>query len=149
MMRDIEAGNNRSMSKGRILSTFGISIVIGIVVIILLVIVFRWPTHIDTKMTKAAFQIKYYQEALEKYKEDYGRYPRTEEGLILLTEQRDSDGNTYLVRLLNDPWGNPYNYILPGNHNTGHYDLWTYGADNAPGGEYFNKDITNWDIEID
>jgi general secretion pathway protein G len=41
-----------------------------------------------------------------------------------------------------DPWGNPYQYKSPGQH--GDYDLWSYGADNSPGGEGENTDSTSW-----
>jgi general secretion pathway protein G len=41
-----------------------------------------------------------------------------------------------------DPWGNPYHYKSPGDH--GEYDLWSYGADNAPGGEGEAADVTSW-----
>ncbi len=32
----------------------------------------------------------------------------------------------------------------PGDH--GDYDLWSYGADNAPGGEGENADVTSWEV---
>jgi type II secretion system protein G len=41
-----------------------------------------------------------------------------------------------------DPWGNPYEYKSPGEH--GDYDIISYGADGAPGGEGEDKDIVNW-----
>jgi hypothetical protein len=41
-----------------------------------------------------------------------------------------------------DPWGNDYIYAYPGNH--GKYDLLSYGADDKPGGEDENADITSW-----
>ena len=45
-----------------------------------------------------------------------------------------------------DPWGNPYKYrCCPGQH--GDYDLWSEGADGAPGGEGENTDIVSWDVE--
>jgi general secretion pathway protein G len=41
-----------------------------------------------------------------------------------------------------DPWGRPYIYRFPGQH--GDYDLYTFGADNAPGGTGENQDVANW-----
>ena len=41
-----------------------------------------------------------------------------------------------------DPWGHPYRYRIPGEH--GEYDLYSLGADDAPGGTGENQDITNW-----
>ena len=43
-----------------------------------------------------------------------------------------------------DPWGNPYRYrCCPGQF--GEYDLWSEGADGAPGGEGENADVTSWE----
>ena len=41
-----------------------------------------------------------------------------------------------------DPWGHPYHYRIPGEH--GAYDLYSLGADDAPGGTGDNQDVTNW-----
>ena len=43
-----------------------------------------------------------------------------------------------------DPWGEPYHYDCPGNHNKKGVDIYSYGPDKAPGGEGDNADITNW-----
>jgi general secretion pathway protein G len=42
-----------------------------------------------------------------------------------------------------DPWNNEYQYKRPGS-NGQPYDLLSYGADNAAGGEGDNTDITLW-----
>jgi len=44
--------------------------------------------------------------------------------------------------LPDDPWGNPYVYEYPGKR--GELDIFTYGADGAPGGSGENEDIGNW-----
>ncbi|HME60815.1 MAG TPA: type II secretion system protein GspG, partial [Candidatus Binatia bacterium] len=50
----------------------------------------------------------------------------------------------YLKKELpSDPWGKPYIYKSPGEH--GPYDIVSYGADGAPGGEANNRDITSWE----
>ena len=41
-----------------------------------------------------------------------------------------------------DPWNNPYVYRSPGEH--GPYDLYSLGADKAPGGTGENADVTSW-----
>ena len=41
-----------------------------------------------------------------------------------------------------DPWENPYNYRLPGEH--GEYDLFSFGADGSDGGEGPDEDLVNW-----
>ena len=43
-----------------------------------------------------------------------------------------------------DPWGRSYQYkCCPGDH--GDYDIWSVGADGAPGGEGENGDIASWE----
>ena len=46
-----------------------------------------------------------------------------------------------------DPWSGRYQYESPGTHNTYSFDLWTLGADGAPGGDGTNSDIGNWSDE--
>ncbi len=49
---------------------------------------------------------------------------------------------------MNDPWGNNYHYLFPGKYNKDKYDLWSRGADNAQGGEGYNRDICQIGVEI-
>ncbi len=51
----------------------------------------------------------------------------------------------YIERLPNDPWGNPYQYLSPGEKME--FDLWSWGADGVEGGEEGNADIGNWNID--
>ncbi|MGD0090769.1 MAG: type II secretion system major pseudopilin GspG [Planctomycetota bacterium] len=83
--------------------------------------------------------------ALDTFEVDTGRYPTSDEGLRALMER---PGNVkewngpYLKRLvLNDPWGNPYIYRNPGQHNSNSYDLYSFGPDGQEGG---GDDIDNW-----
>ena len=48
-------------------------------------------------------------------------------------------------RVPRDPWDNEYIYLSPGLK--GDFDIISYGADGAPGGEGEDKDINNWDTE--
>ena len=69
-----------------------------------------------------------------------------DEGLATLIEhnQRHPDG---LLRGgdLNDPWGQPYEYVYPGLHGT--YDLICYGADRAEGGSGADADLVSWEMK--
>jgi general secretion pathway protein G len=76
-----------------------------------------------------------------------GRFPSTEEGLIALVSNPgnlESWQGPYLKKseVPNDPWKRPYIYRCPGQY--GDYDLFSYGADGAEGGEEENADITSW-----
>ena len=50
----------------------------------------------------------------------------------------------YLERLPKDPWGGDYQYLNPGVH--GEIDVFSLGADKAPGGEGNNADIGSWNL---
>jgi general secretion pathway protein G len=42
-----------------------------------------------------------------------------------------------------DPWGNPYQFLSPGVK--GEVDVFSYGADGAPGGTGDDADIGSWE----
>ncbi|MEC5396394.1 type II secretion system major pseudopilin GspG [Uliginosibacterium sp. H1] len=88
-------------------------------------------------------------EALRLYKVDNRQYPTTQQGLNALITKPTTPPlpptypNTgYLMKLPNDPWGNPYMYLSPGKF--GEYDVWSYGSDGEPGGEGNDSDIGSW-----
>lgn len=98
------------------------------------------------KSQTAAVQIKDLENAVELFRLDVGRYPSVAEGLqALVTAPPGATGwnGPYLRRgVPNDPWGQPYHYRFPGQH--GDVDIFTYGADNQPGGTGENADVGNW-----
>ncbi|EJC62220.1 type II secretion system major pseudopilin GspG [Alcaligenes ammonioxydans] len=87
-------------------------------------------------------------QALKLYRLDNGRYPSTAQGLAAL-HQRPSqppeprNWRSYMDRLPNDPWGNPYQYLQPGVN--GEIDVFSLGADGQAGGSGSDADIGNWD----
>ncbi len=98
------------------------------------------------KSKTAAVQIKDLEQAADLFRIDVGRFPSNEEGLqALVTNPGNLRGwnGPYLRRgLPADPWGNPYRYQSPGRF--GDIDIYSYGADNAPGGSGENADVGNW-----
>lgn len=98
------------------------------------------------KTKTAAVQVKDLESAVEMYKLDVGRFPSEQEGLQALVNNPGSVAGwngPYLRRgLPQDPWGNAYRYRNPGQK--GDFDIFTYGADNAPGGSGENADVGNW-----
>jgi len=104
----------------------------------------------EAKKTQTRVQIRSIQQALELFKLDNGFFPSTEQGLEALIRMPDAGRvpknyrkGGYLDRLPKDPWGNAYVYVCPGAH--GDYDISSYGADAAPGGEAEDADINSWD----
>ncbi len=102
--------------------------------------------HIGKSNTKAAkAQIELFATALDSFRLEVGRYPLTDEGLASLRVDPDVEkwnGPYIRKEVPNDPWGNPYIYISPGEH--GDYDLISYGKDDSPGGEGEEQDVTSW-----
>jgi general secretion pathway protein G len=69
-------------------------------------------------------QIEDFSAALEKFRDDCGRYPSTAEGLAALTGNSDSLSKwkgPYMEEIPADPWGNEYEYTSPGQH--GAFDI--------------------------
>jgi len=106
----------------------------------------------EARRTKAAVQIRSFEEAIGLFKLDNGFYPSTEQGLKALVEKpttgripsRYREGG-YVKKVPVDPWGQPYLYLSPGTHDD--YDLFSYGPDGESGGEDENADIGNWNID--
>ncbi|MBC6412842.1 MAG: type II secretion system major pseudopilin GspG, partial [Hyphomonadaceae bacterium] len=104
----------------------------------------------DAQAKKARADISTIDMALELYRLDMYDYPDESYGLRALTEvpagapneQNYSKDGYIKGGLPNDPWGRPYVYRYPGEY--GVYDIMSYGADGAPGGEGRDADITNW-----
>jgi general secretion pathway protein G len=99
------------------------------------------------KTDVAKIQIHDIGMALDLYRLDLGRYPTQNEGLQALVEKPagfDRWQGPYLKQktLPADPWGHAYHYRIPGEH--GEYDLYSLGADDAPGGTGENQDVANW-----
>jgi general secretion pathway protein G len=99
------------------------------------------------KRQAAYAQIELFGTALDSYRLDVGQYPTTSEGLdALITSPSGIEEweGPYLKKseIPLDPWNNPYHYESPGTN--GEYDLYSYGKDNAAGGEGENKDIVSW-----
>ncbi|MCG8589936.1 MAG: type II secretion system major pseudopilin GspG [Proteobacteria bacterium] len=104
--------------------------------------------------TKA--QMKTVETALENFRLDNSRYPTSDQGLEALIRKPSSgpeprnyppDGYLQKASALKDAWGETFQYRYPGTHNTRSYDLWSLGADAAPGGEGTDGDVGNWDDE--
>ena len=104
------------------------------------------------RILKAKSDIRSMENALDMYRLDNHRYPTTDQGLEALVERPDTGPEPqdykqggYMDRIPEDPWGNDYRYLQPGEH--GEVDIWTLGADGESGGEDVNADIGNWNLE--
>jgi general secretion pathway protein G len=105
------------------------------------------------RMSTTRGQIDSLEQALGLYRLDNGRFPTTDQGLQALVAvptagapARNFNPSGYLdkKRVPGDAWGMPFQYQQPGSFNPEAFDLWSLGADSAPGGEGTNADIGNW-----
>ncbi len=105
----------------------------------------------EARVVKAKQDIQSLETALTLFRLDNSKYPTTEQGMSALVSQptdptiKHWKPGGYLQRVSKDPWGFDYQYVNPGTHGK-EYDLYTLGADNAPGGDGINADIGNWNI---
>jgi len=95
------------------------------------------------KSKSAAIQIRDFEQALELYKLDVGRFPRTEEGLDALVRAPSGSrgwNGPYLKKgeVPNDPWGKAYGYQLDGSY----FTITSFGADGRSGGSGEDADVT-------
>ena len=95
----------------------------------------------EARITKVKNDIMALEGALDLYKLDNGRYPSNSEVLKVLISEEE---NTYLKRLPLDPWGHAYQFDNPGKFNK--IDIYSFGADQKPGGSGIDKDIGNWNL---
>jgi len=99
----------------------------------------------EARRTKTALQIRSLESALKLYKLDNGVYPTTEQGLEALPKKWREGGYLESSKVPKDPWGNPFVYLLPGEH--GEFDLSSYARDGQKSGEGDDEDINNWELE--
>jgi general secretion pathway protein G len=102
----------------------------------------------EAQLKKAAVDIQSLESALEMYKLKNNVFPTSEQGLDALVNAptidpipRNYQEGGFIRRLPDDPWGNPYQLISPGELGT--IDIFTNGPDGEPGTD---DDIGNWNI---
>lgn len=99
------------------------------------------------KVQTAQTQAKMLKGALETMRLDIGRFPTPAEGLAMLNERPNDERiaarwkGPYLEEVLPlDPWGNSYQYSVPG-ANGQPVAIYSFGADGKRGGEGNDVDV--------
>lgn len=145
----LTTNNNRGFT---MIELMVVIVILGILAGLIVPRIMDRPTQ--AKQLKAKMTIESLSAALKLYKLDNGSYPTTEQGLQALVQAPETGGQMknwrkggYLEKgkVPKDPWDNEFIYISPGAH--GDFDLISYGADGASGGEDKNWDINSWEIE--
>jgi general secretion pathway protein G len=105
-------------------------------------------TTYDAKVSTTKSNVAELEAALERFNIHMDRHPTTEEGLKVLVEAPAGEESKwrgpYIKMLRPDPWGNAYQYRIPGTHHPSGFDLWSRGVDGADGGQGEAADIGNW-----
>jgi general secretion pathway protein G len=106
----------------------------------------------EARIVAAKQDIRALESGLNMYRLDNYTYPTTDQGIEALVtrptsppDARNWQEGGYFDRLPKDPWGNPYQYLSPGQH--GQFDLYSLGADGQLGGAGVNADINNWKLQ--
>src|SRR5215218_1003827 len=81
----------------------------------------RYFAQIGKSEVKAArAQLDALGKALDQFRLDTGHYPTTEQGLVTLVERPANEpkwAGPYLTKNVPlDPWGQPYVFVMPGEH---------------------------------
>ena len=130
-----------------------IMVVVAILAILAAVVVPRIMDEPDkARVVKAKQDIRALESALNLYKLDNFNYPTTDQGLSALVDRPTGSpeppnykSGGYLNKVPKDPWGNEYQYLSPGEN--GEIDIYSLGADRSLGGDGFNADIGNWNLD--
>jgi len=132
-----------------LLEVMVVMVIIGILAALIVPKIISRPD--EARIIAAKQDIATLMQALKLYRLDNGRYPTTEQGLQALVVKPTTSPvppnwkpGGYLDRLPMDPWGHAYQYLNPGLH--GEIDVFSYGADGAPGGQGIDADIGSWSL---
>lgn len=126
-------------------------ICIAVILILTVVVGVSSIKMIDrSKKAKCYKEMEAFREALEEYYAECGTFPSQEQGLFALWEKPvlypvpAAWNGPYLdTEVPKDPWGNEYNYKVPGTNNLP-YEIFSYGSDGERGGEGTKEDIYSW-----
>ncbi len=105
-------------------------------------------TQSEAQLKKAAVDVQSLESALTRYKLSNNNFPTSEQGLDALVNEptvdplpRNYPQGGYITRLPQDPWGNEYQLVSPGE--LGIIDVFSNGPDGEPGTD---DDIGNWNV---
>jgi general secretion pathway protein G len=106
------------------------------------------------RVARAQSDLAAFKTALQMYQADNLAPPSQRQGLQALVERPSlppapanwrAGGYHDRRSVPNDPWNNPYAYFQPGRQGEA-FEVVSYGADGAPGGEGDDGDLTSADL---
>ena len=146
--QDAAARRRKAQAGFTLIELMVVIVIIGLLATVVVINVL--PSQDRAMVEKARADIGRLEQAIELYRMDILAYPSIDQGLEALADAPDGlsrperyrEGG-YIKRLPDDPWGNPYQYVYPGENSA--FDVYSMGADNQLGGEGLNADIGNWE----
>lgn len=138
--------NNKQFRGFTLIEVMVVLVILGILATLVVPRIMSRPD--EARIIAAKQDINSIGQALKLYRLDNQSYPTTDQGLqALVTKPTGTSAPSnwktggYLDRLPKDPWGNDYKYLNPGVKNTNDVDVFSLGADGAPGGEGNDADV--------
>lgn len=131
-----------------------IEVIVVLAIILILsgtvgILAFRYIGQANVANAKS--QLQTYSLALNAYAMDNSAYPSQSQGLDALWTKPSGDPvpanwrGPYLEKKpVNDPWGTPYQYQVPGPSGLP-FGVVSLGADRQAGGEGDNADLNSWE----
>lgn len=125
---------------------------IAIILILTSTVGFMAFRYVDkARQVSARSQIETLSLALNAYALDCDQYPSKDQGLDGLWVKPLVDplpagwNGPYVNRKITvDPWGHPYEYVVPGPHGLP-FSIRSFGADGKEGGDGSDRDIASWE----
>jgi general secretion pathway protein G len=99
------------------------------------------------KQGVARLEVSKICQAIETFYTHYDRFPTNDEGIEILAQPSQKFADGLLTKTPKDPWGNPYEYVVPGANKP--YEVVCYGADGREGGDGADLDISSDDLSED
>jgi general secretion pathway protein G len=102
----------------------------------------------QTKHSKAVVDVESLGNAIDQYHLDNSAFPAALDALRTRPsgDELPNWNGPYIKKAVpDDPWGKPYIFVAPGEHNADSYDLYSLGKDGKEGGSGSDADVKNWD----
>ena len=124
---------------------------IAIILILTSAVGFMAFRYVDrARQVTARSQIETFSLALQSYAIDCRQYPSQEQGLGSLWQKPVLEplpggwNGPYVEKNIPaDPWGNAYEYLVPGPNGLP-FGIRSFGADGREGGEGNDRDVSSW-----
>ncbi len=100
------------------------------------------------QQTAAKQEINTIMQAVTMYRFSTNKLPQDLRDLYKEPDGVKGWNGPYLDKKARDPWDEDYQYQQPGG-NDREYDVFSYGADQAEGGEGLDADIVSWEEDDD